>query len=75
MPAGKVNGCLSGVFIVNFEHILAIDLVFSLLISCEYPGLPQTSKIERCATTYQLTFTCSNSTVETLEKGVKHLAG
>ena len=72
MPAGKVNGYLSGVFIVNFEHILAIDLVFSLT-SREYPGLPQTSKIERCAMANQLTFTCSKSKIETLEKGVKHV--
>ena len=46
MPTGKVNGYLSGAFIVNFEHILAIDLVFSLLTSYEYPGLPQTSIFE-----------------------------
>ena len=68
----------SGVFIVNFEHILYLVLALLLLtLSMKFParlGSCQTYVMNLFAEVVtQLTFICSNSTIETLEKGVKYV--
>ena len=54
---------------INLEKIKAnIDVHFNLLYCLSTSRIKNLLKV-----LYQLTFTCSNSTIETLEKGVKYV--
>ena len=61
-------------WLIDFsQNIISRHMVIQVIIENDHSEIKCFSNVENENITIQMTFTCSNLTIETLEQGVKHV--